>query len=107
MEPYPRRRGKRSERRRTERRTAARVRLHDVSQMAHPGEVRIRYLPPARGHAKDSAHVFAEGAQVGALREAPLHDSPLRRFVRRRSRRLALQDSYELGTYDQTIRVVR
>ena len=23
-------------------------------QMAHPGEVRVRYLPPARGHAKAS-----------------------------------------------------
>src|SRR5215203_1859671 len=63
MEPHPRRRGKRGERRGPERRTTARVRLHDVSQMAHPGEVRLRYLPPARGHAKDPAHVFAEGAQ--------------------------------------------
>src|SRR5215213_100524 len=39
--------------------------------MAYHGEVRVRYLPPARGHAKDPAHVLAEGAQgVGSLREA-------------------------------------
>src|SRR5215213_11483890 len=105
MEPHPRRRSKRGERRGPERRTSARARLHDVSQMAHPGEVRVRYLPPARGQAKDPAHVFAEGAQIVALREPPLHKPPLRRFVSHSSRRLALHDSYELGTYDQAIRV--
>src|SRR5215207_10216335 len=103
MEPHPRGRGKRGERRRPEHRTVARARLHDVSQMAHPGKVRVRYLLSARGHAKDPAYVFAKGAQsVGALREPPL-----RGFACHWSRSRTLQDSYELGTYDQAIRVVR